>query len=259
MLSALAVGPALWAGPEHHPVRYVVDGDTLDVSQVGRVRLLGIDAPETGIGLDTPAAFAREARALLATLVGGRYVSLEADGDRYDKYGRRLAYVLRDDGLLVNAEMLRAGLARISARRQLRRLSELRAAERAAKVARRGMWGARPVLPLERPVGLRRRDVAQGRALLQHTGIAAALNDPGKPWQSGADESFNWKLRDECLSLEWFRHRIDAKHVIEHWRRHDNELRPYSSLGCLTPTEFKQQAPMVGACLTEGPTRAVLQ
>lgn len=155
ILSALPVAPAFWAAAEHHSVRYVVDGDTLDVSHVGRVRLLGIDAPEVGIGLDTPAPFAPEAKALLATLVGGRYASLEADGDRYDKYGRRLAYLLRDDGLLVNAEMLRAGLARVSARRQLRRLGELRAAERSAKVARKGMWGERPVLPLERPVGLR--------------------------------------------------------------------------------------------------------
>ena len=168
MLATLAVGPALRAGAEHHPVRFVVDGDTIDVSHVGRVRLLGIDAPEIGLGFDTPAAFAQEARALLTTLVAARYVSLETDGDRFDKYGRRLAYVLRDDGLLVNAEMLRAGLARVSARRRLRRLSELQAAERAAKVARRGMWGARPVLPLERSVGLRRREVPQGREPLQH-------------------------------------------------------------------------------------------
>ena len=168
MLATLAVGPALRAGAEHHPVRFVVDGDTIDVSHLGRVRLLGIDAPEIGLGFDTPAAFAQEARALLTTLVGARYVSLETDGDLFDKYGRRLAYVLRDDGLLVNAEMLRAGLARVSARRQLRRLSELRAAERAAKVARRGMWGARPVLPLERSIGLRRREVPQGRKPLEH-------------------------------------------------------------------------------------------
>lgn len=168
MLSTLAASPSSVIGAEHHPVRFVVDGDTLDVSHVGRVRLLGIDAPEMGGKFDSPAPFAQEARALLATLVGGRYVSLETDGDPYDKYGRRLAYVFRDDGLLVNAEMLRAGLARISARHPIRRLSALRAAERAAKVARRGIWGARPVLPLERPVRLRDREVTKGRRHLQH-------------------------------------------------------------------------------------------
>jgi putative transposase len=46
--------------------------------------------------------------------------------------------------------------------------------------------------------------------------------DPGKPWQNGADESFNGKLRDEYLTLQWFRNRFDAKVGIEAWRRHYN-------------------------------------
>ena len=69
-------------------------------------------------------------------------------------------------------------------------------------------------------------------------GIDTALIDPGKPWQNGATESFNGKFRDECLSLEWFRSRAEAKVVIETWRRHFNEVRPHSSLGYLTPAEF---------------------
>ena len=67
---------------------------------------------------------------------------------------------------------------------------------------------------------------------------STALIDPGKPWQNGAAESFNGKFRDECLSLEWFRSRAEAKVVIETWRRHYNEVRPHSSLGYLTPAEF---------------------
>jgi len=69
-------------------------------------------------------------------------------------------------------------------------------------------------------------------------GIATALIDPGKPWQNGAAESFNGKFRDECLSLEWFRSRAEARAVIEAWRRHYNEVRPHSSLGYLTPAAF---------------------
>lgn len=69
--------------------------------------------------------------------------------------------------------------------------------------------------------------------------IDTALNDPGKPWQNGTDESFNGKLRDECLSLEWFRSREEARVVIETWRRHYNEERPHQSLKDLTPLEFK--------------------
>jgi len=69
-------------------------------------------------------------------------------------------------------------------------------------------------------------------------GIATALIEPGKPWQNGVMESFNGKFRDECLSLEWFRSRAEAKVIIETWRRHYNEVRPHSSLDYLTPNEF---------------------
>ncbi len=79
------------------------------------------------------------------------------------------------------------------------------------------------------------------RALLSWivgAGIGTALIDPGKPWQNGVAESFNGKFRDECLSLEWFRSRAEAKVVIEAWRQHYNEMRPHSSLGYLTPHAF---------------------
>ena len=57
-------------------------------------------------------------------------------------------------------------------------------------------------------------------------GIRTELIDPGKPWQNGVGESFTGKFRDECLSLEWFRSRAEAKVVIETWRRHFNDVRP---------------------------------
>lgn len=76
---------------------------------------------------------------------------------------------------------------------------------------------------------------------IAHAGIATVLNDPGKPWQNGTDESFNGKFRDECLSIEWFRSRREAVVVIETWRQHYNQVRPHSSLQYLTPVEFKQQ------------------
>ena len=66
-----------------------------------------------------------------------------------------------------------------------------------------------------------------------------ALIEPGKPWQNGTNESFNGKFRDECLSMEWFRNRIEAKLIIEDWRIHYNSVRPHSSLNYLTPNEFK--------------------
>jgi putative transposase len=79
------------------------------------------------------------------------------------------------------------------------------------------------------------------RALLSwitEQGIHTAPIDPGKPWQNGVGESFNGKFRDECLSLEWFRSRAEARVVIETWRRHFNDVRPHSSLGYQTPAAF---------------------
>jgi putative transposase len=73
---------------------------------------------------------------------------------------------------------------------------------------------------------------------LAEANIDTALIDPGKPWQNGADESFNGKLRDECLSMEWFRSRTEARVIIEIWRRHYNDVRPHSSLDYRTPSEF---------------------
>lgn len=79
------------------------------------------------------------------------------------------------------------------------------------------------------------------------------LIDPGKPWQCGTTESFNARFRDESLSMDWFRNRVDAKVVIEQWRRHCNELRPHSSLGRRTPHEFKK------LCRSTTKPEAVLQ
>jgi putative transposase len=76
---------------------------------------------------------------------------------------------------------------------------------------------------------------------LQNANIETAFIDPGKPWQNGTDESFNGKFRDQHLSLQWFRNRIEAKVSIDEWRLHYNDVRPHSSLGGLTPTEFKAQ------------------
>lgn len=142
--------PSISQGPTRSAsvmVRAVIDGDTIDVGTIGRVRLLGIDAPEIGYGLETTAPFAFEARARLASLVLRRWVRLEQESPALDVYGRRLAYVLREDGLFVNAALVREGLARVSARRLLARLDELKRAEAEAQAFRRGMWGSAPQIP----------------------------------------------------------------------------------------------------------------
>ena len=94
---------------------------------------------------------------------------------------------------------------------------------------------------------------------LQAAQIETAFIDPGKPWQNGTDESFNGKFRDECLTIEWFRNRLEAQVGIERWRRHYNDERPHMSLGDLTPAEFKRQIKSQSGWLREAQSSAVFQ
>ncbi len=64
---------------------------------------------------------------------------------------------------------------------------------------------------------------------------------PGKPTQNGGMESFNGKLRDECLNVNWFWNLFDARRKNSAWKLEYNSRRPHSSLGYLTPDEFARQ------------------
>ena len=123
-----------------------------------------------------------------------------------------------------------------------------------ADAARERPW--RPAVPPVRQWSRVRRPC--------HPALAAdgadrnGVHRSGKPWQNGADESFNGKFRDQHLSLQWFRNRLDAKVSIEAWRRHYNEVRPHSSLGYLTPAAFKAKhvADVEGGRSSAMPARA---
>ncbi len=65
---------------------------------------------------------------------------------------------------------------------------------------------------------------------------------PGKPMQNGHVESFNGRLRDECLNTSWFRTLNDVRNTLANWRREYNEERPHSSLDYRTPEEFRHKA-----------------
>ena len=64
---------------------------------------------------------------------------------------------------------------------------------------------------------------------------------PGKPTQNGRCESFNGRLREECLRVSWFENLFDARRKITNWRIDYNQQRPHSSLGYLTPEEFARK------------------
>jgi transposase InsO family protein len=75
------------------------------------------------------------------------------------------------------------------------------------------------------------------RVLTIH-GIEARHIDPGSPWQNGFNERFNGTLRNECLNMETFASRDQARMICKVYGREYNTLRPHSSLGYLTPKEF---------------------
>ena len=70
-------------------------------------------------------------------------------------------------------------------------------------------------------------------------GIKPRFIAPGKPVQNAYIESFNGRLRDECLNLHWFRSLADARQIVEEWRQDYNQARPHSALGGLTPEEYR--------------------
>ncbi len=72
---------------------------------------------------------------------------------------------------------------------------------------------------------------------LRERGTEPIQIDPGSPWQNGYIESFNGKLRDECLNEELFFSRGEAQVIVDWWRQVYNNERPHSSLGYRTPAE----------------------
>jgi micrococcal nuclease len=118
-------------------IEKVVDGDTFWCRGGPKVRLLLIDAPEADQG-----PFGNQARdQLLELLPVGSTVQLEPDVQRYDRYGRNLAYVYLPDGRMANQEMARAGYAvALSYPPNMQHIERIRAAVTEARQMRRGLW-----------------------------------------------------------------------------------------------------------------------
>lgn len=124
-----------------HVIR-VIDGDTLELDDRRRVRLLGVDAPELGRD-DRPAEPGAEAaRDWLREQLENRTVQLRYGPDRLDHYGRTLAWVSTTDGTLINRRLLAEGHARLLTRFGLpaEHSEALHRAAAEARVRRRGIW-----------------------------------------------------------------------------------------------------------------------
>lgn len=98
-----------------------------------------------------------------------------------------------------------------------------------------------------------------GKAMLtwaHRNNVALRLIEPGKPNQNAYVESFNGRLRDECLNEHWFTSLLHAKAVIAIWTREYNEERPKPGLGGLTPAAYAKQLASKAATLTPGSNAA---
>ena len=126
----------------------VVDGDTIVVSLAGsheRVRLIGVDTPETVDPHRPKGCYGKEASAFTKSLLHhGTGVRLVLDVEERDRYHRLLAYVYRTpDGTFVNAELARGGYAKeLRIAPNTSHAGELRALVESARRDRRGLWGA---------------------------------------------------------------------------------------------------------------------
>jgi micrococcal nuclease len=147
LAAALALGACGSADPRPSPlarVARVVDGDTVLLSSGERVRLIGVDTPES-VKPDTPVqCFARRASAFTHGLLDGERVRLVSDAERRDRYGRLLAYVYRArDGLFVNAELVRRGYARtLTIAPNVRFAARFASLAADARHAGKGLWTA---------------------------------------------------------------------------------------------------------------------
>jgi micrococcal nuclease len=137
----MQVAPPESLAEGEHRVERVIDGDTLLLADGARVRLIGVDCPETVKPHHPIEPFGPEASAFTKSFVAGGQVRLQFDRERIDRYDRFLAYVFVGDAML-NEELLRAGLARVEHRfhysQSIKR--QFDQAEEEARLERRGIW-----------------------------------------------------------------------------------------------------------------------
>jgi micrococcal nuclease len=131
------------ASSEYICVR-VVDGDTIIVrngkNRQQRVRLIGVDAPES-VRPEWPVEyFGKEASAFTRRKAEGKKVRLEFGQERFDKYDRLLAYVYLPDGTLLNEEIIRQGYGHAFTKFPFKYRKKFRELEREAREKRRGLW-----------------------------------------------------------------------------------------------------------------------
>lgn len=131
--------PPRRTGEERLCVR-VIDGDTIELEGGERVRLIGVDTPESVDPRRPVEYFGKEAASFTRRQAQSKTVRLEFDHETVDRYGRTLAYVYLEDGSLLNGEIIRQGYGHAYTRFPFRYQSEFLAYEREARAEGRGLW-----------------------------------------------------------------------------------------------------------------------
>jgi micrococcal nuclease len=121
-------------------VKRVIDGDTLLLINGERLRLIGVDTPETKHPQKPVQRFGNEAYLFTKRIVEGKEVRLEYDWQKRDKYGRLLAYVFLPDGTFLNAEIIKQGYGFAYTRFPFKYMEEFRRYEKEARENGRGVW-----------------------------------------------------------------------------------------------------------------------
>jgi micrococcal nuclease len=125
---------------EIYKVKRVIDGDTLLLINGERVRLIGVDTPETKHPQKPVQYFGREAYLFTKQMIDGKEARFEFERQKRDRYGRLLAYVYLLDGTFLNAEIIKQGYGFAYTRFPFRYMEEFRIYEREARQNRRGLW-----------------------------------------------------------------------------------------------------------------------
>ena len=128
---------------EYRHCTRVVDGDTIILDGNERVRLIGVDTPETVHPSKPVEFFGKEASAFIRRMVEGKKVRLEYDWQRIDKYGRTLAYVYLEDGTFLNAEIIKQGYGHAYTKYPFKYLEDFRKYEQEAREKCQGLWAVR--------------------------------------------------------------------------------------------------------------------
>jgi micrococcal nuclease len=123
-------------------VKRVVDGDTFETTENEKVRLIGVDTPET-VKPNTPVQpYGKEASNFTKSKLTGQKVALELDVQPKDKYGRTLAYVYLQDGTFFNAELVKEGYARVlTVPPNVKYTDEFVKLQNQAREQKKGLWG----------------------------------------------------------------------------------------------------------------------